>query len=376
MLVVLASPGVVTAAAGTENEVAAALGAIVKAGHLVGIISNSGKPDWFDSRFAGTNVEFRQEQGRQSGAFVKAVAQHVKLHNHDVLVLASTLEDMEMGKNGGAVLVAAGWSPEEKVRALGIGVKSLDELLQTVTLTDAWPGQWWFAGDEPWYSVKSLSDLSTLHKDITQVDFGDRIKATVKQGGPRLMALLTISARSLLKEGIANERNLAFGVYPSSRSSNNDTEVLSDFCHRLRTTVSRVRFAERNEPLFIRHTASSKRSQGGGGDRTNPSEQIETLHLNPRYKGKLAGRHVLVVDDCTTYGVSFGVAAALLRAGGAKKVTGVALGKFGQQLRYYEIEVKSDPFAPIPHGSYQVNVNRKCNGTSSIAAQSTLVSLV
>jgi len=376
MLVVLASPGVVTASAGSENAVAAALGAIVKAGHPVGIISNSGKPDWFDARFAGTDVEFRQEQGRQSGAFVKAVAQHVHLHNHDVLVLASTIEDMEMGKNGGAVLVAAGWSSDEKVRALGIGVKNPDELFQTVTLTDAWPGQWWFTGDEPWYSVKSLSDLSTLHKDITQVDFGNRIKATVKQGGPRLMALLTIAARSLLKDGIANEEKLAFGVYPSSSSSNNDTEVLSDFCHRLRTTVSRVHFAKRDQPLFIRHSASSKRSQGGGGDRTDPSEQIETLHLNPRYKGKLGGRHVFVVDDCTTYGVSFGVAAALLRAAGAKKVTGVALGKFGQQLRYYETEIKSDPFAPIVRGSYHVNINRKCNGIASVAAQSTLVSLV
>ena len=44
------------------------------------------------------------------------------------------------------------------------------------------------------------------------------------------------------------------------QSANNDSEVLSDFTHRLRTTVSRVRFAERNQPLFIRHAHSIKRS--------------------------------------------------------------------------------------------------------------------
>lgn len=57
--------------------------------------------------------------------------------------------------------------------------------------------------------------------------------------------------------------------------------------------------------------------------------------------------HAIVVDDCTTYGVSFGVAAAFLRAAGAASVTGIALGKFGAQLRSYDIKILTDPYAPV-----------------------------
>jgi hypothetical protein len=167
-----------------------------------------------------------------------------------------------------------------------------------------------------------------------------------------------------------------WGVFPSSSSNNNDTDVLSDFTHRLRTTVSKVRLAKRGEPLFIRHTPSPKRSKGGGGDRTNPRQQIETLHLNPAYRKNVKGRNVVVIDDCATYGVSFGVAAALLRKAGANSVTGVALGKFGHQLRYYEIDINSDPFAPVPAGKYAVRVNRAFNGVENPGSQNTIRALI
>mgnify|MGYP005724923915 CR=1 FL=1 len=59
------------------------------------------------------------------------------------------------------------------------------------------------------------------------------------------------------------------------------------------------------------------------------------------------GRNLIVLDDCTTYGVSFGVAAALLRKADAASMTGIALGKFGNQIQYYDILIQNDPFAPV-----------------------------
>jgi hypothetical protein len=190
-------------------------------------------------------------------------------------------------------------------------------------------------------------------------------------GGNRLNALLAITARSLLTDENIAESDLLWGVYPSSSSNNDDNEVLSDFTHRLRTTVSRVRFSKRGEPLFIRHIPSSKRSAGGSNDRTDPAEQILTLHLNPYYKEKdrLSGKHVIVIDDCTTYGVSFGVAAAFLRKAGVASVTGVALGKFGNQLGYYEIDILSDPFAPISKDGFSSKLFTVAGINNNVAQQ-------
>jgi hypothetical protein len=101
-------------------------------------------------------------------------------------------------------------------------------------------------------------------------------------------------------EGLGADKKLLWGVYPSSNSLNDDHEVLSDFTHRLRTTVPRVRYSERGQPLFVRHKQSIKRSKGGSNDRSDPADQIMTMHINPYYKNRISGRHVIVVDDCTT----------------------------------------------------------------------------
>lgn len=178
-------------------------------------------------------------------------------------------------------------------------------------------------------------------------------------------------------EGTNQVKDLVWGVYPSSCSDNDDTDVLCDFTHRLRTTVSRVRYAQRGAPLFIRHTPSVKRSRSGGSvDRTDPTGQIVSLHLNPAYAGRISGKHVIVVDDCTTYGVSFGVAAAFLNKAGAASVTGVALGKFGNQLRLYDIELLSDPYAPVAVGAFHIHLNGAFAGTTNPVSQQVLSALI
>ena len=247
-----------------------------------------------------------------------------------------------------------------------------------VRLVEGWPGLWYYGGSEAWYSVYALADVSGVGANITaaQAEWARRVVATVKGGGLRLPTLLTVGARSLFKSGIVSPKELMFGLYPSSVSSNDDDEVLSDFTHRLRTVTSRVRVAKRGAPLFLRHSASTKRSRGGVVDRTNPAEQVETLHVNPEYKRNIPGRHVILLDDCTTYGVSFGVASSFLRKAGAASVNCVALGKFGDQLRYYEITIKSDPFAPVARGQYAVSLMRHFAGTRNASAQTALRGLI
>ena len=377
MLILLTSPSVVAPNGEPIGELAKVLVAAGNAGNPVAIVSNSVAPPWFDRTFDGTPVQFFQARGRQNGRIVAENAERLKLSPHDVLVLAGGDADVRMGKNSGAVLMGAGWSGTDNVRSLGIEVESPAMLHEVIQLCAEWSVGWWFSGAAPSYEVRALADLSSRHnKPIDQQIFGHMVTGTVKNGGSRLTALLTVAGRSLLGEGLAAERKTAWGVYPSSRSTNDDNEVLSDLTHRLRTTISRDRFAEREHPLFVRHTISAKRSTGGGGDRADPSEQIETIHLNPHYRKRLQGRLVVIVDDCTTYGVSFGVAAAFLRKGGARKVLCVALGKFGNTARSYDIDIQTDPFRPVLAGAYRVTTSAELRGQTSNTAQDVLRELI
>lgn len=231
----------------------------------------------------------------------------------------------------------------------------------------------------PNYSVQALVNLSSYGSDLSyaQQQFAKRLTSTVKNGGAQLKALLTITARSLFLDQVDRVDDLLWGVYPSSGNTNRSDEVLSDFTHRLRTTVSRVWYASREEPLFIRHSASVKRSSGQSqGDRTDPTGQVTTIHLNPFYADKIGGKNVVVIDDCTTYGVSFGVAAALLRSAGARSVRGIALGKFGNRLGHYNIQISTNPFAPVDQAGFQVISEQQFIGQTDHTAQDVLARLI
>lgn len=379
MLIIMTSPDAVLRGGRPDPDIAQILVDAKAANNPVALISNHEEPAWFADTFGNSGVQFLQSLGRQSGHIVAENAKKFSLQPYNVLVLATKDVDVQMGKNGGAVLVAAGWSTDPSVVALGIRVDNARQLQEVIDLTTGWSGQWWFSADQARYKVRALADLSAYAVPNPQEVFGRKLTSTVKNGGSRLNALLAVTARSLLSDGTIPPNNLLWGVYPSSNSSNNDTDVLSDFTHRLRTTVSRVRFAKCQEPLFIRHIASSKRSiaVAAGVDRSDPTEQILTLHLNPFYRGaRLKDKHVIVVDDCTTYGVSFGVAAAFLRKAGAASVTGVALGKFGSRLQYHEIDIHSDPFAPVVHGGFAITAPTAFAGVSNDAAQQVLRALI
>lgn len=378
MLIVLASPSSVLKQGRPDAGVVSTLINAKKSGNPVAIVSNHSKPDWFDATFGETGVQFLQEYGRQNGEIISRNAATYKLKPFDVLVLASNIEDVRMGKNGPAVLVAAGWvgSDAEEVKNLGIRVNDAAQFSEVVNLSSKWSGQWWFSGSEEGYNIRALADLSRYHKTVDQQLFGQKVTATVKGGGVRLNALLAMTARSLMKDPITSGAEL-WGVYPSSASNNLDQETLSDFTHRLRTTVSRVRFAPRGAPLFIRHKPSIKRStQGAGIDRTDPRDQLISVHLNPEHRRRIIDKQVVVVDDCTTYGVSFGVAAALLKSAGAKAVTGVALGKFGDQLLQYDIVVTGNPFAPLNSNDYKFNGASNFSGQTNNSSQADLLALI
>lgn len=343
----------------------------------IAFVSNKPKPSWFDSHFNPNEVQFIQELGRQNGDIVKRLAVHYGVETHQVIVLAASQDDIRMGKNGNALIVAVGWATQQIVTTWGIKIDRADELGYMINLISNWDGEWWYLGIGNRYRVLALANLSSYGVSFQQQQLAPRLTRTVKNGGPHLNALLAITCGSLQGINVNDMPDLMWGVYPSSSSNNNDNEVLSEFAHRVRSTVSRVHFARRGSPLFIRHRPSVKRSNAKGSvDRTDPTDQIETIHLNPFYEDKINGRNVVVFDDCTTYGVSFGVAASFLFAAGALSVTGIALGKFGNQLLEYDININSNPFQPVRQGGYKIMGNNNFEPTVNPHSTTSLVDII
>jgi hypothetical protein len=122
VLILLMSPAALILKGSAPDPKLIALMKKIRGSHPVGLISNGEEPNWFASAFKDSNVQFIREPGRQNGEIVSRNAKKFKLNSFDVIVLATKSEDVQMGKNGGAVLIGAGWSADPRVQDLGIGV--------------------------------------------------------------------------------------------------------------------------------------------------------------------------------------------------------------------------------------------------------------
>ncbi len=376
MLALIVSPAALVEGGKLSTKALDTLAAIRGQGTPVYVVTNQGVPDGVIKVLGGLNIAYIHAKGRQKGHPVREIAQSLQINPHDVMVLAVNEVDMQMAKTGGAILIEGTWSTDKRVAGLGMKVDTIDQLREVIDVTRGWTSQWWYRGQGSLYDVRALVDLSSnRYVSNDQAAFARKVTNTAKSGGARLTALLAVACRSMKMDNILDGK-LFWGVFPSSASANDDTEVLSDFVQRLRTAASGVHFAKRGEPLFIRHTKSVKRSTSNVGDRTDPSNQIETLHLNPAYKSQLKGRNVIVVDDCTTYGVSFAVAAAFLYAAGVKKVVGIALGKFGNRLEHTNISILTCPFEVVSPGGYQVVSREYFDEATDPNAQAVLQAII
>ena len=326
-----------------------ALQGVVDDGHILVVLSRRPKPPWFEEHFSFIR-HFIQCNGRErrNGQVVRDFLEADKeaFHHSDFIVVAGNESDFFMATNSKTCLVRAMWSLNlgDKLSRYGVGLRKPRSIRRVLELLeDSIP--WYFHHKSPNQQVYALTNAGTItetNRDVVRL--ADRLRACLKNGTPTSsMGFRLALLSSLSRTPIFREVDM-WSYYPSSTSTNNGGEVMAEF-----TNLARVSFKCRTYgPLIIRHAPSVKRHLVGG-DRTDPSSQIKTIHLNPKYEGRLEGKRVVVLDDYITYGVSFGVTVALLKAAGASEVINVAMGKFGRQARLYDIRIDNDTdvFQPI-----------------------------
>jgi hypothetical protein len=100
---ILTSPDVITPGGTLHQPLVDVLKKLKGLGHPVAAISNGTKPVWFDGAFAGSGVQFVQQQKRQDGKIVEENATRMGLPPQNTIVLAGKNEDMQMGFSGALI---------------------------------------------------------------------------------------------------------------------------------------------------------------------------------------------------------------------------------------------------------------------------------
>jgi hypothetical protein len=356
-------PGIVAAVADAK-----------KAGSVLALISTHPEPAWFTEHFLPLGVQFWQRSVRQNGKIVGELIAANKvifptLAVSDFLVFGAVDADMFMAANAGAILIRANWAHgiESRMQRYGVPFEKAQSIPRIVDLlADDEP--WYFHHSSPGFDVYALTNAGTYREsnpDIVQLV--DSLRSHLKSGALIAPGVLVHLLSSVYATPSLFEKKNVWGFYPSSDSTNADGELMAQITHLVRQPLG-SRQAKVEQPLFFRHKPSVKRHREFS-NRTDPTGQLLSLHLNPEYKKGLKGATVVVLDDFLSYGVSFGVSAALLRAAGAKHVVAIAMGKFGRTAQLYDIKVTGNPFAPLASGDFKVGTSTTLVGTHIDNAQ-------
>lgn len=316
------------------------------------LVSIGPKPAWIEQT-DGVVGFFRCAAGdRKSGRFIDKLIEHNKkldLKKSEILILGAKDADFFMAVNSQTLFVCAGWIPdlEEKPKLYGVRIDTPGSLNLVLNLLRS-KEPWYFQSNAQTQKTFALTNAGTFGvTDEQTVKVVEALRSCLKDGFEKRKATFIVHLLSSLN---VTERFRAakwWGWYPSSESSDS---VMKDFA-----TLAREQFKRLTRgPILIRHRPTQKRHTQRGANRTDPSQQLETIHVNPEYRDRLKGETVVILDDYLTYGVSFGVANALLRKAGAADVICVAMGKFGDRAQSYDIEISGDVFRPLSKEDFRL----------------------
>ncbi|MER6563562.1 hypothetical protein ABT300_38765 [Streptomyces sp. NPDC001027] len=165
----------------------------------------------------------------------------------------------------------------------------------------------------------------------------------------RSLLMLFVIANAYM-EGLI-PANPFFCVYPSS-TSGKVSEQLQTYLDK----AAKLFHGYYREDLLVRAVDAPdtslerwKAGQGQPAKTVTIATQAQTVHLGPKYRGRLGTKTVVVLDDFTTHGMSLEWARILLTAAGAQRIVMLTVGKYGSRHTRYELK---DPSALAP---YQLN---------------------
>lgn len=139
-------------------------------------------------------------------------------------------------------------------------------------------------------------------------------------------------------------------VYPG-HGANSQNQILAQYSSILQKLFHNRYLSD----LLIRH-ASAPPSHATSGANRDIVQQLSTILVNDKYKKKLAGKRILILDDFTTSGNSLETARVMLLKAGAESVAGLAFAKYRSSYNVVQIDEEWNPFIPFSLKPSQVHM--------------------
>ncbi|RYE24457.1 MAG: phosphoribosyltransferase [Sphingobacteriaceae bacterium] len=267
-----------------------------------------------------------------------------------IIVLAANDADFFTAVNTKIFFLGAAYArdnnPSSKAYDYGLQIYNVEELSlffeRFFTVKNPWYYRLNIGGNFSIYSLTNSNTLGGRSQDI--IDLNNKFKQCLKEGNEETRYAFAAYFMMGVYDIVNEVEDIGiWSVYPSSKI---EQESDLDYFKELARTTFKGRS---KEPLFVRHRQAVKRSDIGDGNRrvsNGCEDQFATMYINPKYKKKLLGATVGVIDDFTSYGTSAETVRALLEKAGVTKIIFLTLGKFGKPYYQYSYRIDGDVFSP------------------------------
>ncbi|MFI0596612.1 HAD family hydrolase [Streptomyces griseus] len=277
---------------------------------------------------------------RGSGDWLHTVADRLKLRANQIVMVGTSEWDWRTCINAGVVHIHARWANHVRdnrgMRTLGADEpQHVGEILEHFFLDEP---RWAFSHDDAArsFKIRSLLPPNVRFPQAAGRTFelqdvftrGHTITVGTQDARDTLMLHLLSSA---YLDGTLPHRSL-FCVYPSS-SPGQVSQQLAGFLTNAKVMVGsyyREDLLERTDQAPDTSLERVRRSRGQGGTADiSIGAQARTVRINPKYRGRLKGKTVVVFDDFTTEGKSIEWARTLLNSANVDQVIALTIGKYG-----------------------------------------------
>ncbi|NUK20382.1 MULTISPECIES: phosphoribosyltransferase [Streptomyces] len=297
------------------------------------------------------------KKNRGSGVWLETVAERLMLRTNQLLLVGTTKWDWLTGINAGVAYIHANWA-SHVTDAKGMNTLSavdpegVAEFLEHFFLPEP---RWTFAhdGTDRAFQIRSLLPPNVRFPRVTNRTFelqdvftrGRTI--TIGDHDARDILMLRLLSSAYL-DGTLPGRSL-FCVYPSSNVGKVSAQ-LAGFLEKAKVMVGSYYKDDLLERVVEAPDTSIERVKRNRGEASTAdisiAAQTRTVRINPKHRGKLKDKTVVVFDDFTTEGTSIEWARTLLLSAGAAQVIALTVGKYGSRHTRYDLRPGTgiDPF--------------------------------
>ena len=282
---------------------------------------------------------------KRDGTYLKEIMRYnPELEHEDIIILGASESDFYMSANSKYLLFTAKYAKSNnrggKIFKYGIPIETpqylIDFFRQFLPISHHCYYELEVDSNTYLYAINSANYYYS--SDTKLVSIKRNIERFLKENNPALgRTFLNYFLMSAYNK-IGDLREIDYwGVYPSSNANTWNEDLVA-----FKEEARKIYKTREQEEIFIRKSNARKRHQMNKRHRKDEgcNSQFNTIILNPKYKGKLKGKTVCIIDDFTTYGSSCETSRILLNKEGIKKLVFITMGKFGKEYfkQYYEIE--------------------------------------